>query len=230
MSENKHPDTYVIIPLYNEAGAVRKVADEVLQHFSNVVCVNDGSSDNSADEIIKTKARLVNHPINLGQGAALQTGIEYSLSDKEAKYFITFDSDGQHSIEDAEKMLDYIRSHNVDIVLGSRFLGKAVNISVMKKFVLKVAILFSNRTSGLKLTDAHNGLRVFNRYVAENLNIVNPDFSHASEIIETIAAKKFKYKELPVTITYSEYSKAKGQSMFNAINIGLDVLINRIIK
>jgi len=230
MTDQKQPDTYIIIPEYNEAGAVREVIDDVLKHFSNVVCINDGSQDNSAAEIRKTKAVLVNHPINLGQGASLQTGIEYALLDPMASYFITFDSDGQHSIEDAKKMLEYIRSHDVDIILGSRFLGEAVNISPMKRFVLKVAILFSNRTSGIKLTDAHNGLRVFNRYVAENLNIVNPDFSHASEIIETIAAKRFRYKELPVTITYSEYSKAKGQSMFNAINIGLDVLFNRIIK
>jgi polyprenyl-phospho-N-acetylgalactosaminyl synthase len=223
-------DTYIIIPVYNEAKAVGVVVNSLRNHFSNVLCINDGSNDNSSEVIKESGALLVEHPINLGQGAALQTGLDSSLSDPNSKYFITFDADGQHSIDDAVAMLKYIREHDVDILLGSRFLGQVKNISKTKKMILKLAIRFSNITTGLKLTDAHNGLRVFNRHVAENLNIINPDFSHASEIIETIAAKKFRYKELPVTIIYSDYSKAKGQSMFNAINIGLDTLFDRLIK
>jgi glycosyltransferase involved in cell wall biosynthesis len=220
----------VIIPVFNETKIIRSVLNKVLEKIPNVVCVNDGSIDNSAEEIAKTSAVLVNHPINLGQGAALQTGIEYSLLDPKAKYFVTFDADGQHQLEDVERMLKVLLEENLDIVLGSRFLGKAHNISSLKKMTLKLAVKFTNKTSGLKLTDAHNGLRVFNRRVAEELNIVNSDFSHASEIIETIANKEFKYKEVPVTIVYSEYSKAKGQSMLNAVNMGLDILFDRLIK
>jgi glycosyltransferase involved in cell wall biosynthesis len=223
-------DTYIIIPVYNEGKMIASVLDKVLEKFSNVVCVNDGSTDNSAQEIVKTAAILVNHSINLGQGAALQTGIEYSLLNPKAKYFVTFDADGQHKLTDAEKMLAVLEEGDLDIVLGSRFLGAAYNITGLKKAVLKLAVKFTNKTSGLKLTDTHNGLRVFNRQVAEELNIANSDFSHASEIIEKIATKKFKYKEVPVTIVYSEYSKAKGQSMLNAINIGLDILFDRLIK
>jgi glycosyltransferase involved in cell wall biosynthesis len=223
-------DTYLIIPVYNEAKVIRSVVDNVLEKFSNVICVNDGSVDNSSEEIAETSSILVNHPINLGQGASLQTGIEYALQDKKAKYFVTFDADGQHLVSDAENMLHVLKDENLDIVLGSRFLGEAKNISNFKKAMLKLAVKFTNSTSGIKLSDTHNGLRVFNRSVAEQLNIVNSDFSHASEIIETIANKKFKYKEVPVTIIYSEYSKAKGQSVFNAINLGLDVLFDRFIK
>jgi len=221
---------YIVIPVYNEGPVIRGVVKGVLNHFSNVVCVNDGSKDNSASEVSETNAILVNHPINLGQGAALQTGLEYALQDPEAEYFVTYDADGQHQLSDVLKMLKLIKEEDIDIVLGSRFLGRAENISLLKKIILKAAVKFSNKTSGLKLTDAHNGLRVFNRHVAENLHIQNPDFSHASEIIETIAQKKFKYKEVPVTITYTEYSKTKGQSIFNAINMGLDILFDRLIK
>jgi glycosyltransferase involved in cell wall biosynthesis len=220
----------VIIPVYNEGSIIHSVVEDVLRKFSRVICVDDGSNDNSVSEIEKTDAELVKHPINLGQGAALQTGIEYALKDKNAKYFVTFDADGQHKLEDVIKMLDYIQTHDVDVVLGSRFLGKAENIGLLKKIVLKAAVKFSNLTTGVHLTDAHNGLRVFNRHFAENVNITLPDMAHASEIIHEIKEKEFKYKELPVTIRYTDYTKSKGQSIMNAINITFDLLMRRISK
>jgi polyprenyl-phospho-N-acetylgalactosaminyl synthase len=223
-------DVYVIIPVYNEEIVIGEVIEEIEKHYSNIICVNDGSQDGSAVAIMKTKAFLVNHPINLGQGAALQTGIEYALLDSGAKYFVTFDADGQHQIKDVAMMLKILKNEKLDIVLGSRFLGKAENITYARKLILKAAIKFTNKTSGIKLTDAHNGIRAFTRKVAEELNISNPDMSHASEIIEKIAANKYKYKEIPVTITYTEHSRTKGQSLFNAINIGLDILFDRIIR
>lgn len=219
---------YIIIPVYNEAQVIQGVVTEVLKEYTHVVCVNDGSRDRSAEEIQKTNAQLVNHPINMGQGAALQTGIEYALQDSEAQYFVTFDADGQHRLEDVKSMIKVIQKEKVDIVLGSRFLGKTENIPIIKKMILKLAIRFSNKTSGLKLTDAHNGLRVFNRYVAENLQITMNDMAHASEIIERIAEKNFTYKEVPVTITYTPYSLSKGQSVFNAVNLGFDILIRKL--
>lgn len=225
-----HKDTYIIIPVYNESAAIKSVIETVLKKFTNIVCVNDGSKDETAAQIAKTKAKLINHTINLGQGAALQTGIEYALLDKNIMYFVTFDADGQHSIDDVERMLDYIKNYKVDIVLGSRFLGEAKNISKVKKWLLKLAIKFSNWTTGLKLSDAHNGLRVFNRHFAENVNITMPDMAHASEITHRIAEMKFKYAELPVTITYTDYSKAKGQSILNAVNITFDLIMNRFTK
>jgi polyprenyl-phospho-N-acetylgalactosaminyl synthase len=222
--------TYFIIPAYNEGEVIKSVLEEVLAKYSDVVCVNDGSHDNTANEISKTRAVLVEHPINLGQGASIQTGLDYALQDPEAKVFVTYDADGQHRLSDVSKMIKLLESSNFDIILGSRFLGTAKNVPALKKVILKMAVRFTNATSGVKLTDAHNGLRVFNRKVAENLKINNPDFSHASEIIEKIAQNKFRYKEVAVTIAYTPYSKSKGQSIFNAINMGLDILFDRLIK
>lgn len=221
--------TAVIIPVYNEAKIIAETIKEIPKEYK-VICVNDGSTDHTADEIKKTHAILINHPINMGQGAALQTGIEYALLDPNIEYFVTFDADGQHSIEDVKRMVQHIKTTGVDVILGSRFLGKAENIGTVKRFVLKLAIKFSNTMSGLRLTDAHNGLRVFNRYVAKNLNITMPDMAHASEIIHRIAEHGFKYQEMPITIAYTDYSKAKGQSMMNAFNISFDVLLQRLIK
>jgi polyprenyl-phospho-N-acetylgalactosaminyl synthase len=220
----------IIIPVYNEAEVIKGVVNKVLAHFEYVVCVDDGSLDDSVAAISQTKARLVKHPVNLGQGASLQTGIEFALLNKNIEYFVTYDADGQHDINDVLLMLATIKKTKVDIILGSRFLGKAENITWLKKRVLKLAVIFSNRTSGIQLTDAHNGLRVFNRKVASQLNITMPDFSHASEIIERIAHKKFTYQEVPITVTYTDYSRKKGQSILNAVNISFDIFLNRFTK
>jgi glycosyltransferase involved in cell wall biosynthesis len=220
----------IIIPVFNEAEVIKGVVNKVLKHFEYVVCVDDGSLDDSVAAISQTKARLVKHPVNLGQGASLQTGIEFALLNKNIQYFVTYDADGQHDINDVLLMLATIKKTRVDIILGSRFLGKAENITWLKKRVLKLAVIFSNRTSGIQLTDAHNGLRVFNRKVASQLNITMPDFSHASEIIERIAHKKFTYQEVPITVTYTDYSRKKGQSILNAVNISFDIFLNKFTK
>ncbi len=220
----------IIIPVYNEAEVIKDVVENVSKHFKYVVCVNDGSTDDSTDEISKTAAYLVEHPINMGQGAALQTGIEFARQLPDVRYFVTFDADGQHRVQDVFTMLDAIGTDKFDIILGSRFLGETVGMKRSKYVILKLAISFSNLTSGLKLTDTHNGLRVFNRKVAEEIQITMPDMTHASEILEIVAEKEYRYKELPVTIEYNDYSRAKGQPIINAVNIGFDMLLRKIAK
>lgn len=223
-------NVYIIIPIYNEAEIVEGVIKEVLESYKKVVCVDDGSTDGSAEAIKKLGVILIQHPFNLGQGAAIQTGLEYALDDPEAKYFVTFDSDGQHAVADSLKLLKTLKSENLDIALGSRFIGSSLGLPLSKKILLKMAIKFSNFTTGLKLTDTHNGLRAFNRSFAQQLNMRNPDFTHASEIIEKIGGGKFKYKEVPVTLKYTQYSRAKGQSLSNVVNTGFDVLIGKLFK
>lgn len=220
-----NPDTWVLVPVYNEAPVIGDVTRRLLTEFDNVVCVDDGSSDGSADAIAGTGAHLVPHPINLGQGAALQTAIEYALRRPDAEYFVTYDADGQHRLEDAVAMLDEIRSGTFDIVFGSRFLDDRTQLSPMKNALLRLAVRYTNATSGLVLTDAHNGLRVFNRSVAEALDIQQSGMAHASEITTTIASRGFSYTEVPVHILYTEYSRSKGQSMLNAVNILFDLLL-----
>ncbi|MBB1579539.1 glycosyltransferase family 2 protein [Candidatus Saccharibacteria bacterium] len=218
----------VIIPVYNEGKVIKSVIDKVLKEYKYVVCINDGSSDNSREEILKTKAYFVDHPINMGQGAALQTGVEFARS-LPVEYFVTYDADGQHRLEDVREMIRTIKRDKTDFVLGSRFLGKeAVNMPKMKRIILKMAIRFSNITSGVKLTDTHNGLRVFNRKVANSIQITLPDMAHASEILEIIYRNKYTYTEVPVVIEYTDYSRGKGQSIINAVNIAFDTLLRKV--
>ena len=220
-----------IIPVFNEGEVIVGVIENILKQYQHVICVNDGSSDNTEEQIKTTDAFLVNHTINLGQGASLQTGIDFALTLEHIEYFVTFDADGQHQIEDVDAMVSFLHNNrDIDVALGSRFLGKTENMTKAKKVILKLAIYFSNKTSGLKLTDAHNGLRVFNRKVAQGLKITMNDMAHASEIVDRIRQNDYKYKELPCTIVYTDYSKAKGQSLMNAINISFDLLLKRLTK
>lgn len=229
MAKNVNTNVAIIIPVYNEQRVINTVVKSVLKQFKYVVCVNDGSTDNSSVEIRKTAAYLVEHPINMGQGAALQTGIEFARQ-LSVEYFVTFDADGQHRLEDVQLMIKTIKSGKFDIILGSRFLGNTIGMRKSKKLILKLAIKFSNAISGIKLTDTHNGLRLFNRHVAETIQITLPDMAHASEFLEIIAAQKYRYTEVPVTIEYTEYSRGKGQTLINAINIGFDTLLRKITK
>jgi len=222
-------DTALIVPAYNEGSVIRTTLAAARQQFAYVVCVDDGSRDNTGDEAREAGALVLRHVVNLGQGAALQTGIEYALR-LPVQYFVSFDADGQHRIEDVLAMRETIIKEGVDIVLGSRFLGSAKNISPLKRLLLKGAVIFSNLTSGLKLTDAHNGLRLFNRHVAETIDLQETGYQHASEFTEKIHRYHYSYREVPVTINYTSYSVSKGQSALNAVNIVADTLTSKALK
>lgn len=221
-------DVAFVVPVYNEAEVIGDVIASIKTVTPHVVCVNDGSTDTSVTEILRAGAYLVDHPINMGQGAALQTGIEFARVLPGVQRFVTFDADGQHAVDDAVRMLTLLEVGDLDIVLGSRFLGASIGASRFRTALLRAAVRFSNVTSGVPLTDAHNGLRVFNRHVADTIEITAPDMTHASEIIELIARNGYRYREVPVTIHYTAYSLAKGQASVNAVNIAVDTLLRKV--
>lgn len=216
-------DAWVVIPVFNEAGMIARVVADLQTEFSNIVCVDDGSSDGSPDTIAATGAHLVRHPINMGQGAALQTGLSYALARTGSRYFVTFDADGQHQVSDAAHMVDVASSELVDVVLGSRFLDGDEHVPPLKRLTLRTIVALSPTVRRMRLTDAHNGLRVFNRSAAETLRISMNDMAHASEIVALLARSSWTVREVPVTIRYTDYSKGKGQSLLNGINIVFDL-------
>jgi glycosyltransferase involved in cell wall biosynthesis len=217
-------DTWLVVPLYNEGQVIGDVVSAALAEFPRIVCVDDGSRDDSAQRAAAAGAHVVRHPINLGQGAALQTGLEYARTDSGAQFFVTFDSDGQHQVSDAAAMVRRLREGDVDVVFGSRFLDGRTRPGAVKRLVLKVAVTYSNLSTGLRLTDAHNGLRAFNRRVAGELEITQNRMAHASEIVSQIACNGYRWAEHPVHILYTDYSKAKGQSVLNSVNIVTELL------
>ncbi|MPV53160.1 glycosyltransferase [Corynebacterium sp. zg331] len=223
-------DTWLIVPCFNEGAVIGDVISQARETFPNIVAVNDGSSDHSAEAIHQAGAHLVNHPVNLGQGAAIQTGVEYARRQPGARYFVTFDADGQHQVKDVQAMVERLRTEPVDIVVGTRFgrpRSETDQVPWIKRVVLKTVVLLSPRTRRLGLTDAHNGLRAFNRTVAEELNLRMNGMSHASEFVSLMDSAGWRVTEQPVDILYTEYSMSKGQSLFNGVNILADELLSR---
>jgi glycosyltransferase involved in cell wall biosynthesis len=229
LSEIERQDVFIVIPAYNEAITVRKVIRELIEFFPHVVVVDDGSSDETSLETLSSGADLLRHVINLGQGAALQTGIEYSLR-AGARVIVTFDADGQHCSDDISKLVRPIFRGQADIVLGSRFLGEAENIPPSRWFLLKGAILFTRLVSRVSLTDVHNGLRAFSRKAAKNLDIKINRMAHASELIDQIKRSNLCYVEVPVQLRYTEYTRKKGQKTLGAFRIITDYILGRIFR
>ncbi len=222
-------DTCVIIPMLNEAAVITDVIRRVREAFPHVVCVDDGSTDNCAELAGAAGATVVRHAVNLGQGAALQTGIDLALALPHSfAYFVTFDADGQHRIEDAAAMVTQARHERVDVVLGSRFLRSGRQVPRSRRLLLRGAVMFSRMTTGLALTDAHNGLRVLTRRAAVTIELRLSGMAHASEILGVIAKQKLSYIEVPIEVVYTDYSRAKGQSSINAVNIVFDLMVNRL--
>jgi len=221
-----HPDTWVVIPLYNEQTVITGVIAGLRARFTHIVCVDDGSTDDSAAAATGAGARVITHPYNLGQGAALQTGISYAREQAGCGFIVTFDADGQHRVVDAEAMVELARTDDVSIVFGSRFLDDRTKPGLAKKIVLKTAVAVTNLTTGLTLTDAHNGLRVLRVDAARAVNLKQDRMAHASEIVAQLGRSRLTWREFPVEVLYTDYSKAKGQSLLNSINILVDLIIN----
>lgn len=229
----KKSDVYIIIPSYNEGEELIKTIKGLSALGYNIVVVDDCSTFPAIDFINNSdiKCHCLRHLINLGQGAALQTGTEYALKNK-AKYVVHFDADGQHPVEAIDQALSKFEvDENLDIVMGSRFLNAEHTSSVPKKrrFVLKVARLINYLFTGLLLTDAHNGFRVISAKAIPKLVLTQNRMSHATEVLNLVKKNKLNFIEIPIHVTYTDYSMEKGQSAFNSINILFELIIKKII-
>ncbi len=127
-------------------------------------------------------------------------------------------------------MLVFAKQHqNFDIILGSRFLSKnAVSVPLLKRLLLRLAVLHSNLTNHIQLSDAHNGLRVLNREVAKNIDLRLTGMAHASEFIQKIAVNHYSFAEFPIKVSYTKYSQSKGQPMINSVNIAIDLIFSKV--
>ena len=119
--DTRYHDVWIVVPAFNEASVIGDVIADVRSVFDHVVCVDDGSRDDTATSRCGAGAHVVRHPVNLGQGAAIQTGVEYARSRPGAAVFVTFDADGQHRVKDVVRMIDRLCAEDLDIVVGTRF-------------------------------------------------------------------------------------------------------------
>lgn len=225
-----------IIPAFNEAKVILNTLQTVIDAgYKNIIVINDGSIDNSQQILgsISDKIIILHHFKNRWQWAALETGFEYVRRfANEKSNIITFDSDGQHNINDVKKFTEYAKKfQNIEIFLGSRFLRESTtNISLKKKIFLKLAIVFTYFLSQIRLSDTHNGFRFMRKSALEKIKISIDGMWHASEIIDIISQKKIPHMEVPVDIIYTEYSLSKGQKMSNSINIVVRLVWSKFFR
>lgn len=222
---------FVVIPAYNESRAIHSTVEPLIAHGYTVVVVDDHSLDQTCAVLQKLPVYYLRHPINLGQGAALQTGMDFALQ-QGAEFIIHFDADGQHQAEDISMLMEPLQCGQADVVIGSRFLRweDRQEVPTFRQLFLRVAVLVNWLITGVRLTDAHNGFRALTRSAAQKIYLRENRFAHASEILVQIRHAKLRYVERPTKIVYTHYSKAKGQSLWNAFNIMVDLLLSRFIR
>ena len=215
--------TLVLIPAYNEGSKISEVITSIKAIGYDVLVIDDGSTAKISHN---NGAVVLIHKVNRGQGASIKTGIEYAR-DIGYELVVFFDADGQMKADEIDKVIAPIVSGESEVVLGSRFLGSAKGIPLLKLITLRLALLFTRLTTGLKLSDTHNGFQAWNMVALSKIDLTQDRQAYASELLQEISENKIKYKEMPVTIVYTTYSKTKGQSIFNAFNIIWDLIIKK---
>lgn len=226
---SKAEGVFVVIAAYREAQVISEVVNGLRERWPNVVVVDDGSDDATAELAGEAGAFVLRHVINRGQGAALQTGIAYALRCG-AEVVVTFDADGQHPSTAIDDLLAPIASGVAEVALGSRFLGHSQRIPWMRRCLIRAAVLFTRLSTGARVTDAHNGLRAFSRSAAATLNLRLDRMAHASEIIDQVLRAQLPYVEVPVAIEYTAYSRAKGQAGTAAFRILWDYMLSKVVS
>lgn len=218
---------FVIVPAYNEEKNIGRVLSGLFSHGQkNVVVVDDGSTDSTAEVAAQAGATVLKHEVNRGQGAALQTGNDYALQNG-ASVVVHFDADGQFNPADIEAALRAMQTSGADVLLGSRFLDNRSEIPWTKKYIVLPISRFINRIlTGLKLTDVHNGFRILSRRALEKIKISQDRMAHNSEIIKQIKDHKLNFVEHPVEVKYFNY----GQGVNGGVKILQDILAAKFLK
>jgi len=226
---NTNASVFIVVPSFNEGKQIVQTVAPLLREGYSVVLVDDCSTDETELVSKDLPIHYIKHPMNLGQGAALQTGMQYAVK-CEAQFILHFDADGQHDYREIPNMLQPLLNGEADVVLGTRFQRKedVAAIPFLRRIILRVAIAVNGFMTGLWLSDAHNGFRAFTHHAASKIKMTENRMAHATEILSLIKAQKLRVKEVPVHIEYSNYSKAKGQSSLNSINIFIDLILNKL--
>lgn len=222
---------FVIVPAYREASVLPTTIRALLPLRYSIVVVDDGSRDGTEAALRGLPIHYLRHATNLGQGAALQTGMDYALS-QGAEIVVHFDADGQHPADQIPQLIEPILRGESDVVLGSRFLRPKDRALVPwgKRIALRIGIFVSGLLTGVWLSDAHNGLRALSRTAAARIYMRENGFAHATEILACLREARLRYCEIPVGIRYTPYSVRKGQPISNGLNVVVDLLLSRVLR
>ncbi|MGI5826976.1 MAG: glycosyltransferase family 2 protein [Patescibacteria group bacterium] len=210
-----------IIPAYNEAKNIAAVLEKVYPLVDEVVVVDDCSRDQTSAISLNYPVTVIRHPINRGQGAALQTGNEYALKNG-ADIIVHFDADDQFKSEEIPVVLAPLLNDEADAVFGSRFLGHA-NFPPLKRYLIMPLARQLNRWLGVRTTDPQSGFRALKREVWEQITITNRGMAHCTEILFKTVKTGCRLKEVPIHVTYHHF----GQKIGGGFRIIKDLLLQK---
>lgn len=217
---------FCVIPAYNEAKSIVSVVNRVKPLVDGLVVVDDHSSDNTFNLVKSTGVPVLHHIVNRGQGAALQTGNDYALS-QGADIIVHFDADGQFLAEEIKDVVQPIKDSSADIVFGSRFLGKKSNLPKFKKnIIMPLAKVINKIFFDINLSDPQNGFRAMSAQVAREIRIENDGMAHCNEILIKAFQNKYRIQEVPITVIYHEF----GQKFSGGIRIIKDLIYKKLTK
>ena len=215
---------YAVIPAYNTEKTIGNVVKRTKKYVDKVIVVDDGSSDNTYEEAKKAGADYVlRHRINRGVGAATKTGTIVALENN-AEIIITLDSDLQHDPDDIPRFIKCFKEKNIDIVIGSRFLGDNREMPLIKKIGNAGLNFLARLLFGIKSTDTQCGFRAYDRKALEEINFELDSYAICTEILKEAKEHNLKVEEIPIDAIYPE--KLTGTT----ITAGFKIMIVMLLR
>ncbi len=219
MEQSSDNRVFIVIPAKDEATRIGGVLEELQEHgYREVVVVDDASTDQTGAVASSRGAHVIRHRINLGAGAATQTGISYAL-DHGADIIVTIDADHQHSPADVPRIIRHLKECGADFVLGSRFLQPGNHIPPTRVVYNKIANWINFALTGLHVTDSQTGFKAFTTKYARNLRITHKGFEFCIEMLDHARKTKVKLAEFPVRVFYTKETMSKGQNLLTGIKM-----------
>lgn len=218
---------WVFLPAFNEAQVIQGVIQRIKAcGFSNIVVIDDGSSDNTAECARLQGVYSLSFCINRGVGAAIQAAIIYAKR-KGIDYLVLIDADGQHYPEDIPVLLEAMENEQADIVIGSRFLDRQSKIPKSRIFFNKIANLLTTMGQ-TTVSDSQSGFRLLNKKSIESLDLELDSYGVCTEMIWKTKKQNLRLVEVPIRVLYNAYSMSKGQNFWKGIKTAYSLLKNLI--
>lgn len=220
----------ISIPAYNESQTINKVLTRIPAKLPNVknvkiLVIDDGSNDHTSNKIRKRGVYIIRHMINRGLGASIGTAFKFAKQ-KKFDLLVTMDADGQHDPLEVDRLIKPIIIRGIDVVIGSRLIKNSEKMPLSRKIVNNLANVITYLFTGIWSSDTQSGFRAFSKKAINKIELVSQRMEVSSEIFSEINKYKLSYTEIPVKTMYSKYSLGKGQSLVNAPNVFLKLLIS----